>query len=1541
MQTDDEIRERLEREVLDGVLDRLAEGDEAARVVDALVADGFERRAAERYVDRVVASAEGRAVRNATGPRKRRSGPSILLGAFVGLLVGVGVGAPGIFVFGALIGWLVGLRRRRPAADRPAMAFGNAMPPLPPPPGDSDPVLAFLRRALDAGAIDHATHGRLQGLRLAATRPASAAPPAPPGTSAPLVASAPATPPPDMTAVGSVAVTPEPIERGPSALELRLQAFRDVIASDIAVHGLTYLGALLLFAGAFGFVLFSFGSVRVGLRPVAELGVPAVLLASAWYLRRRGAPFVATALGLVGGVLLPIFLFASFVDRVPFPPDLSGTAEIVALVLVSLATAGGYAAYARRVPEASVRYLVAPALWLAVWSAGLAFNRLPDGGVSLQRWSALQLAAVACAIALGAAAVRRWPSGRLADPTRVAVVPGIAIVYALVLMLAASEGWPATPIVVAGLAALLVTETITAPARLVAVVQPLVTGVSVLALAPALGAPWTGALAVGASVGLAERLSRRRPDVVGLAMTAAGIGFGLVASAGEPWPAVAAFGTASLWVHVRRARPSALAGPSELWIVAAAALPLGVGVGLVAALPDGVAVAAIATIVAAGAAAVRLLIPADPFERIWLPAAGAAAAIATSSPTVPPVAAAAAAAIAVGALLVSPGNAWVRTWLAAASGVWAVWSGAGALGVGASGRAVLVGAVGALLVIVSGAVRRDVGAHLGGAGLVVAAVGLVLPSAGWSRSGTLAAALTAATTAAWWSEARGTGPVGRAAAWLRDHGHARLADATRAAPVVAIAVGLPFLATDVAARAGVTDGRRSWIGILLAAIGIAEAVGARRLAGRRAVGPVAAVGAFATGVVGISVAAPDPWPVIVTLGAVVASTWTLGASLRRPAMTWIAWIASGALAVLLVGRTGAPTRDLWIAAFGWGVLALIGGLAIDEVRAGRRVPGEGVRTPWLWPPVALGALAVPGSLAFAFSGPPAWYAGWSLVAALVYLGVARQLRAGLVATPAAALVTLAAYVAAPPSLTADPVLLSVPWATALVLLAEIARRSWPAASLWARWDLGPLIVAHLVAGIALPIAVDTGNVPAVWTGFGVLAIGLAAVRANPAWGLGGGGLLLVAAAVAGPGWLALASAAAATATVIAAVRTRPPLRRACQGAAVGFAAVSWGSFVTWTGWDGPRVAVVTAAVGATLLVGPALVLKLTRVAREWPFTAWAVGLTASASATIFAYLPWSGVTIHEAHLLSIWSTFALSLAAGLSASRLGWRDQREAATAVALLDAAELGAVLGVRPVPSAVVSAIVGLSGVVWCIGLWRLRPGSPWIGSAIVAALVGDAATLVLAASVLPRGDVLEAALLLTGIECATAGLILRRTHLVAVSPLFAAAAWLLYASEAFRGEVQWFTVPSGLALLALVTIERDGRARSNRSRVTPELLALEVTGMVVCVAAALVEIVTVSPIRGSVAIVLGAGLATWGAMTEVRRRATFGAATVVLAVVLLLAVPIADLVPHVRGPALWLVLAGAGLVFILVATMLERGRTKVRELLRRLDELTEGWE
>ncbi|MBA3737171.1 MAG: hypothetical protein H0W97_01230 [Actinobacteria bacterium] len=185
------------------------------------------------------------------------------------------------------------------------------------------------------------------------------------------------------------------------------------------------------------------------------------------------------------------------------------------------------------------------------------------------------------------------------------------------------------------------------------------------------------------------------------------------------------------------------------------------------------------------------------------------------------------------------------------------------------------------------------------------------------------------------------------------------------------------------------------------------------------------------------------------------------------------------------------------------------------------------------------------------------------------------------------------------------------------------------------------------------------------------------------------------------------------------------------------------------------------------------------------------------------------------------------------------------------------------------------------------------------------------------------------------------MRRPHLVTLAPVFAAAAWLVFAADAFAGEVHWFTVPSGLALFAVVAIERRAERLTERRQFRTELLVAEYLGMFLVSAAALVETISIGPVRGLVAVAAGVALTAWGALTKVRRRAWFGAATVVVALVLMLAGPIARLVPQVRGPALWGLLAAAGLVLLVAATMLERGREKLSAFVRRLDRLMEGWE
>ena len=227
----------------------------------------------------------------------------------------------------------------------------------------------------------------------------------------------------------------------PSPVRDWVSHVREAIASDLAVHGLAYLGVLLVFAGALGFFLFSFGTLSHAVRPYAELAIPTVLFGSAWYLRRRGAPVVATAMGLVAGVLLPVVLFASFVDGVAFPPEMQGNALAAAVAVTSLLLAAAYSAVAIKWPDASVRYLVAPMVWTALWGVGLALE--PGQVVRLNEWGPWPFALAAIGVTLTAAFVRATARGEslarcvaLADPrgaghagvgTRARPVAGVAM----------------------------------------------------------------------------------------------------------------------------------------------------------------------------------------------------------------------------------------------------------------------------------------------------------------------------------------------------------------------------------------------------------------------------------------------------------------------------------------------------------------------------------------------------------------------------------------------------------------------------------------------------------------------------------------------------------------------------------------------------------------------------------------------------------------------------------------------------------------------------------------------------------------------------------------------------------------------------------------------------------------------------------------------------------------------------------------------------------------------------------------------------------
>ena len=68
-------------------------------------------------------------------------------------------------------------------------------------------------------------------------------------------------------------------------------------------------------------------------------------------------------------------VFASYADGVP--PDIHDEALAAGVTITSLTLALVYAIAAARWPDVSVRYLVAPMLWIALWGVGLSLQPGP------------------------------------------------------------------------------------------------------------------------------------------------------------------------------------------------------------------------------------------------------------------------------------------------------------------------------------------------------------------------------------------------------------------------------------------------------------------------------------------------------------------------------------------------------------------------------------------------------------------------------------------------------------------------------------------------------------------------------------------------------------------------------------------------------------------------------------------------------------------------------------------------------------------------------------------------------------------------------------------------------------------------------------------------------------------------------------------------------------------------------------------------------------------------------------------------------------
>lgn len=446
---------------------------------------------------------------------------------------------------------------------------------------------------------------------------------------------------------------------------------REAIGSDLAVHGLAYLGVLLFFVGAFGLVAFAFGEVASGLRPVAELVIAVVPFVTGALLRRRGAVVVGRSLEVLGGLLLPVMAVTTLVDGVGFPPDLHGTALVVGATASTALIAMAYAAWTRRGADSALRHVVAPAAWFAVGMATLGLAREVPTGKGVATPSAAQAAAMLTALAVSVAWGRFRPQARLARPTLGAAVIGVPVLALMALLAAAAEGWPSIPLLVSGTAVLAALHLLrgSVPSGAVDVTSPLWWAIVWAALSA--GPPSTAVIAAVVAVGfvvllelgaaarragdqspnalsggepggapvrsapntaLAEEAAEEsvvpgqvevHPADLGLVLSGLGAAAALLAAWPDPRWASAALGLGAVWAAIRRAAPfSTSQGPAAaggFLDAVAALLPVFALAAVGRATSPAVAVVTAAAVVAAVTVlAMRPWLRREPEDRYWM-----------------------------------------------------------------------------------------------------------------------------------------------------------------------------------------------------------------------------------------------------------------------------------------------------------------------------------------------------------------------------------------------------------------------------------------------------------------------------------------------------------------------------------------------------------------------------------------------------------------------------------------------------------------------------------------------------------------------------------------------------------------------------------------------------------------------------------------------------------------------------------------------------------------------------------------------------------
>jgi hypothetical protein len=547
---------------------------------------------------------------------------------------------------------------------------------------------------------------------------------------------------------------------------------------------------------------------------------------------------------------------------------------------------------------------------------------------------------------------------------------------------------------------------------------------------------------------------------------------------------------------------------------------------------------------------------------------------------------------------------------------------------------------------------------------------------------------------------------------------------------------------------------------------------------------------------------------------------------------------------------------------------------------------------------------------------------WLTVAtAVVVLATGVLTRVGSLAGAAVALGWLGTVRLAVDGIDAHP-WIAVGVTAALLVVAEAAHRTVPDRARWSRWDVPLLASAAPVAATALGAAADGDAFS--WTYFtvGLMCSAVAArlhrtaVVAVPL-GVIGTALMFTGTANAGTGWVALLLLGYAVASTVTATVVTGPWKPVLQVGGAVLALASWLTALAWLAWPDQRSFDVTVAGSAAVALLPAGVSVSRRLRPSW---VWAWGGTATfvtaASAAIMVARGQDAVGDLAPTWYAVAGLAVVTVAATIAAEPLAAAWLRDLAVGLGL------GTILACFEVtessPTVRVAALASVSVVLGFVELTAVGSAAHpvWRRAVLELGMAAAALAVAFSVAVLPDRGLLVVSLAVAAVQAASSGVALRSVALQSGAPVLACASWLVFASDALGANPQWFTVPIGLSLIAVVALWRRDRRIRSAPAASPEIVAVELVG---------------------IAFLVG----SWGLVTQVRRRLVAGVLVAAVGAVLLVMVPLVRLLPAWQGAWLWILVVVLGLLALGAASLLESGREMVRSTHRRFVDATRDWE